>query len=123
MSFAYYPDGNVRDVTEHHPAIDGQVETTTVDHYEQYDAKLNVDDFDLLHTEFFDHLLLLPGVRLQRGNPARVTHTGDGDNYSVVYTYAYDDAGRPVTKSGALVFVTGPDAGKTFQTLSKFSYY
>jgi hypothetical protein len=123
MSFSYYPDGNVRDITEHHPAFDGPAETTTVDHYERYDDRINVDDFDLLHTEFFDHLLLLPGVRLQKGNPGRVTHTGDGDNYTVDYAYTYDDAGRPLTKSGELVFLTGPDTGKKFQTHSQFSYY
>ena len=101
MTFAYYPDGNVRDITEHHPAIDGeQTETSMVDHYENYDTKINVDGFSLLHTEFFDHLVLLPGLQLQLGNPARQTHTGDGDNYVVDYTYSYDAANRPLTKSG-----------------------
>jgi hypothetical protein len=43
MTFTYYADGNVRDITEHHPAIDGeQTETSMVDHYENYDTKINV---------------------------------------------------------------------------------
>jgi hypothetical protein len=124
MSFAYYPDGNVRLITEHRPAIEGvQDETTTMDLYELYDDKINVDGFGLLHTEFFDHLILLPGAPLQKGNPGRVRHTGDGDNFTVDYTYRYDEANRPLDKSGAARFTTGPLAGRTFATLSVFSYY
>jgi hypothetical protein len=124
MSFSYYPDGNVQEITEHHPSITGvQDETTTVDRFADYDEKINVDGFDVLHTEFFDHLILLPAVRLQKGNPARVTHTGDGVNYTVDYTYAYDDANRPLRKDGVVTILNGSDAGQIFQTLSLFSYY
>jgi hypothetical protein len=124
MSFAYYPDGNVRLITEHRPAIEGvQEETTTADLFELYDDKINVDGFGLLHTEFFDHLILLPGALLQKGNPGRVRHTGDGDNYTVDYAYRYDQSNRPLSKTGAVRFATGPLAGRTFQTFASFSYY
>ena len=124
MSLSYYADGNVRELTEHRPAIQGeQDETTTVDRFEQYDDKINVDGFSLIHDEFFDHKVLLPGVQLQKGNPARQTHTGDGTNYSVDFSYTYDGRNRPLTKAGALTFSNGPDAGKTFQTSSAFSYF
>jgi hypothetical protein len=124
ISLSYSADGNLLELAEHFPAVAGiQPETNTVDHFEQYDDKINVDDFSLIHDEFFDHLVLLPGVRLQKGNPARVTRTGDGDNFVVDYTYAYDDANRPLTRSGELTFTTGTDTGRTFQVLSVFSYY
>lgn len=124
MMFSYYPDGNVSEITEHHPAIDGvQTEATYTDRYEQYDDKLNVDGFSLIHTEFFDHLVLLPGVQLQKNNPARVTHTGDGDNYVINYTYYFDGSNRPLDKVGDLLFTTGPNAGVHFGTASQFSYY
>lgn len=123
MTFSYDADGNLTYVTEHHPPIDGvQTDATYTDHYEQYDTKLNVDGFSLIHTEFGDHLVLLPGVQLQKGNPARVTRTGDGVNYIINYTYTYD-GNRPRTKIGDLLFTNGSDAGKHFQTLSQFSYY
>jgi hypothetical protein len=77
----------------------------------------------LIHEEFFDHKVLLSGVQLQKGNPARQTHTGDGVNYSVSFSYTYDDRNRPLTKTGALTFLNGSDAGKTFQTSSTFSYF
>ena len=123
-TLSYDADGNLRELTEHRPLIDGyQPETTGTDRFEQYDGKINVDAFSLLHTEFFDHLILLPDVHLQKGNPGRVTHTGDGDNYTVDYTYTYDDKDRPLTKSGEVRFVNGPNAGQKFQTRSMFSYY
>ena len=124
MSLTYLPDGNLLDLTEHRRAIDGvQDETTTVDHFEQYDDGINVDDFGLIHDDFFDHLVLLPGVRLQKGNPGRVTRTGDGINFVVDFVYGYDDAHRPLTKSGSVTVTNGADAGRTFQTQSVFSYY
>jgi hypothetical protein len=40
MAFSYYPDGNLEELTEHHPAIGGmQPEATTLDRFEQYDAR------------------------------------------------------------------------------------
>lgn len=124
VTLSYYADGNLRELTEHRPAIEGQQdETTTVDRFEQYDDKTNVDGFSLIHEEFFDHKVLLPAVQLQKGNPARQTHTGDGVNYNVTFSYAYDDRNRPLTKTGALTFTNGTDAGKTFETKSVFSYF
>src|SRR6266516_4071212 len=124
MSFSYYPDGNLFELTERRPAIDGvQNETTVRDRFEQYDNGINVDAFGLIHDDFFDHFVLLPAVQLQKANPRRVTRTGDADNYAVDYTYSYDAQKRPLTTSGDLIFVTGPSAGRHFQLLSLFSYY
>jgi len=124
MSFSYYPDGNLLELTEHRPAIDGvQLETTVKDTFEQYDNGINVDAFGLIHDDFFDHLVLLPAVRLQRSNPRRVIRTGDADNYTVDYTYAYDTRNRPLAASGDLTFTTGSSAGQHFQVGSVFSYY
>ena len=124
VSLSYYADGNLRDLTIHHLAVAGQQEaTTTTDHFERYDDRINVDGFDLIHDEFFDHVLLLPGVQLQKGNPAWQIHTGDGVNFTVDYTYTYDSDNRPTVKSGALKLLNGPGAGDRFETTSLFSYY
>jgi hypothetical protein len=123
-SLSYYPDGNLLEITEHRPAVVGQQdETTGVDRFELYDDKTNVDGFSLLHPEFFDHLVLLPGVQLQKGNPGREIRTGDGINFTVDYSYTYDDRNRPLTKSGAGRLSNGADAGQQFQTRSVFSYF
>jgi hypothetical protein len=124
MTFAYQTDGNLKDIVETRPAITGHQEaSTTTDHFEQYDDNINVDGFSLIHDEFSDHLILLPGVQLQRGNPARETFTGDAPNYTVDYTWTYDDKHRPLTKVGDLSFTSGPQEGQEFQTKSTFSYY
>jgi hypothetical protein len=124
MSFSYYPDGNLMELTTHRPSTDGvQPATTITDRFEQYDSGINVDGFSLIHDDFFDHLVLLPAVQLQKSNPRRVTRTGDADNYTVDYTYTYDAQNRPLATSGDLAFTTGTSAGQHFQVGSVFSYY
>jgi hypothetical protein len=124
MSFSYYSDGNLMELTDHRPSLDGvQPATTVTDRFEQYDNGINVDAFALIHNDFFDHLVLLPAVPLQKSNPRRVTRTGDADNYTVDYTYTYDARNRPLTTRGDLAFTTGSRAGQHFQLASDFSYY
>ena len=124
MGFLYDPAGNLLEMSQHYPSTDGvQPEQNFVDVFERYDDKVNVDDFDLLHPGFFDKLILLPGVKLQTSNPGRVVHVGDGPQYTVDYSYTYDDQKRPLTRSGTLLFVTGPNAGQTFALGATYSYY
>jgi YD repeat-containing protein len=124
MSFSYHADGNLAELTTHRPRIDGrQDETTTVDRFEEYHDDINVDGFGLIHDEFFDHLVLLPGVQLQKANPARQIRTGDGINFRVDYRYTYDAQNRPLTKTGEGTLLNGADAGRRFQASSVFSYY
>jgi hypothetical protein len=125
MTFSYYADGNLQEITDHRPAIDGfQPDATTTDRFEGYDSGINVDGFGLIHNDFFDNLVLLPGVILQKGNPARETFSGDGtSNFTVDYTYTYDERNRPLTKSGDAVFSNGPNAGQHFPVVSVFTYY
>ena len=64
---------------EHRPAITGlQDEQGSVVRFEQYDSGINVDGFDQIHDDFFDHLVLLPGVQLQQSNPGRETLSSGG---------------------------------------------
>jgi len=124
MTMTYGADGNLSDLTQHLPAIAGvQPEATFQDHFESYDTGLNVDGFGLLHQEFFDHLILLPRVQLQKSNPRRVTHSGDGDNYVVDYTYQYDGQNRPSSQAGVLTFTTGTRTGQQFNVGATYSYY
>ena len=124
LSFSYDAAGNVKDVVDQRPAIaDHQTASTTTDHFEQYDDKINVDGFALLHPDFSDPLILLPGVQLQRGNPARETLSGGAIGYSATWTYTYDDRNRPLTKVGDVTWTSGPDTDQHFQAQSTFSYY
>ena len=123
LSFSYYDDGNLEAIVDHRPAINGQEATTTVDRFEQYDNNINVDAFGLIHNDFFDHVVLLPDVQLQKGNPARETFTGGSTDYRFDYTYTYDEHKRPLTKGGTATILTGPDAGRTVPLHTGFSYY
>ncbi len=123
LSFSYYDDGNLEEIVDHRPAINGQEATTTVDRFEQYDDNINVDAFGLIHNDFFDHVVLLPNVQLQKGNPAREILTGVSTNFRFDYTYTYDEHKRPLTKGGTATILTGPDAGRTFPLSTIFSYH
>ena len=122
LSFVYDSRGNVVELTDERPPFPGQTESTIVDRFEQYDEGINVDGFSLIHSEFFDHLVLLPGVRFQVGNPASVTRSGGGTNYHIDFTYTYDSNKRPITKHGEGVLLGGTDAGQRFLTNATFSY-
>jgi hypothetical protein len=124
MTFTYDASGNLTELRIHRPAVDGiQPETNTIDRYENYDTGINVEGFSLIHDEFFDELILLPGVRFQVNNPRRETRTGDGTTYVVDWTYTYDGKNRPTAKTGQLMLTNGTQTGATFQLTGAFSYY
>lgn len=124
LTFAYFPDGNVNQVTEHRPAIGGGSEINVVTHYDNYDDKTNVDDFMLLHDGIHDHLFLLQSFRLQKNNPRKETLSAqDGVAYTVDYNYTYNNNGTPALKSGNLLFTRGQQAGQRFHVSTSYSYY
>lgn len=123
LTFNYFPDGNVKEISEHIPD-DGQgQEYNSLTQYDQYDDKINVDDFMLTHEGINDHLFLFSGFRLQKNNPGREIRTGDGVNYIINYTYNYNMDGAPLIKMGDLLWTKGPDVGTTFQTTTNYTYY
>jgi hypothetical protein len=125
ITISYYNDGNVMDVTDNLLPFDAVPGGQVIIHFEQYDDKINVDGFSLIQDELFNHqhLFLLPGVQLQKNNPQKETRTGDGLNFTVDYTYTYNNKNAPVTKKGDRVFTNGPFAGQHFETNSTFSSY
>jgi len=124
LSFTFYADGNVKTITEYRPSIAGAPESLSIKTFEQYDDKINVDDFSLVHDGFHDHLLLLQGFRLQKNNPGKETLSVNGTNlYTVDYTYTYNGDNTPSHKAGDFVYLSGTNAGQRFQTNSFYSYY
>lgn len=125
VSFIYYADGNVKTITDQRPAHEGSPETIVTQLFEQYDNKVNVDDFSLVHDTYHDHLFLLQGFRLQKNNPGKETLSAGPGNlaYTETYTYTYNSDGTPAVKTGDLLFTAGSDAGKKFQTSTTYTYY
>jgi hypothetical protein len=124
LNFSFYADGNVKTIAEHRPPVTGTDDYTSVKTFEQYDDKINVDDFSLVHDSFHDHLFLLQGFRLQKNNPKKETLSVNGTNlYTVDYTYTYNSDSTPSHKAGDFVYLSGTSAGQRFQTNSFYSYY
>ncbi|HEX2608396.1 MAG TPA: hypothetical protein VHK91_13495 [Flavisolibacter sp.] len=123
LSFTYYADGNLKELRDQRLAIESrQPAALYVDHFEQYDDQVNVEGFSLLHP-YDRHLVLLPGIQLQRNNPKRVSRSGDGINYEILYTYTYNANKTPQQKSGDMVLTNGTDAGKHTPLHTTYTYY
>jgi hypothetical protein len=123
MDLQYYADGNLREIRDHRLPFNGQQELHFTDRFEEYDDKINVEGFSLLHKEFFDHLVLLPGIQLQKNNHRKFMRTGDGVNYTITYTYSFNDKNIPLHKTGIGIWLNGRDSGKLFTSNSSFTYY
>jgi hypothetical protein len=119
MAFTYLADGNLSEMTDHVLPVNGQTETIKTIKYEQYDDKQNTDDFILVH-EGGNHMLLFPGLKLQKNNPRKVTRL---NFYTIDYTYTYNDKGAVLTKTGDMLFTHGPNQGQRFQTNATHTYY
>ena len=120
-----FRSGNLATILEHRLPVEGfQDDATNLIRYERYDTGTNVDGFSLIHDDFFDHLVLLPGIVLQKNNPGLETRTGDGLTYTVSYTYDYGPDGKyPMTKRGDLVITGGGTVGQRIRIGSTFTYY
>jgi len=124
LSFTFYPDGNAKTITEHRPPMAGSDDYLSVKTFEQYDDKINVDDFSLIHDAFHDHLFLLQGFKVQKNNPKKESMRVNGsDLYTVTYTYTYNSDNTPANKAGDFLYLGGQYAGQRFQTNEFYSYY
>lgn len=125
LTFAFFPDGNVKTMNEHRPALSNPSEYNAITEFEQYDNKVNVEEFSLIHDGIHDHVFLFQGFHLQKNNPGKETFSG-GDSlisFTVNYSYTYNSDLTPSSKTGQLQYTAGPDAGKTFQTNATYTYY
>jgi hypothetical protein len=124
MTMYYDGNGNLRDLITQQRQIDGvQTEAATFDQFEDYDGGLNVDGFSVIHDDFSDQLILLPGVQLQQSNPRHVTHLAAGTSFVVDYSYTYDDQKRPIARTGNVTITSGGQTGLSIVISALFSYY
>lgn len=114
----------MKEIIDHRPYVEGhQQESTTTDWFGEYDSKMNVDGFSLLHNDFFDHLLLLSNIQLQKNNPAKEVVRFENGAYEANYDYTYDNKNRPLTKDGDVSITTSSAVDQRFHTTSTYSYY
>jgi hypothetical protein len=123
LTFSYHADGNLKEKTDHRPAMPGVDEANFTTHYDDYDNKINVDDFTLIHDGIHDHFLILPGLHLQKNNARKEWVTGLTNEYAVEYSFSYNSDNTPVRKSGELIFTSGSQAGQKFAVSTSYTYY
>jgi hypothetical protein len=124
LTFSFYTDGNVKTITDHQPPSPGIDDYVSVKTFENYDDKINVDDFSLIHNGIHDHLFLLQGFRVQRNNPGKETLSVNGVDFATMnYTYTYNSDHTPSNKGGSLQYLSGQYKGQIFQTNTYFTYY
>jgi hypothetical protein len=123
LTFSYHPDGNLKDMTDHRQGMEGVAETNFTTHYDEYDDKINVDDFTLIHDGIHDHFLILPELHLQKNNARKEWVTGVTNEYSVEYNFTYNSDNSPAQKSGELTFTSGSQAGQKFDVSTTYTYY
>jgi hypothetical protein len=123
LKFSYYPDGNLATLRDERVFIDGvQDAAVYTDRFELYDNKPNVDGFSLIHTTG-RHLVLLPGIVLQKNNAGKIIRTGDGTNYRINYIIQYNNKNYPAQKNGEMEITSGPAAGTKLNLGTQLSYY
>ena len=117
LTFSFYPDGNVKSITEHRPPVPGVEDYTSVRTFETYDDKINVDDFSLIHDGIHDHLFLPHGFRVQKNNPGKEKLSVNGTDFVTIdYIYTYNGDNTPSNKAGSLLYLSRQYAGQRFST-------
>jgi len=120
----YYPDGNLKTKIGLLHTISGDFTDTT--RYEQYDNKVNVDDFGIVNGSVNEHLFLFQGFHLQKNNPVKVTFTQPGglNNSITTYTYTYNQDNTPSERVGD-IFTNGTGAGSGIHVpfTTTYTYY
>jgi len=122
VALQYYADGNLQQYDDYNTDNNnGPVTLTTTVKFSNYDQGVNVDDFYLLKN-FFDDVLFLPQVKLQKNNPGHETITGGAEDYVIDYTYQYNTDKLPVQKDYSLAITRGANAGQTYTFTDHFTY-
>ncbi|HEX5655128.1 MAG TPA: hypothetical protein VFX58_18760 [Chitinophagaceae bacterium] len=120
ISLRYHPDGNLSFFDDFR-RTNGELAWSSRTSFSSYDNRLNVDDFQVFK-QFFEHLLFLPQVRLQKNNPGLVLITSAQNDFRIDYTYEYQNA-KPVRRTGSLRQTRGNGNGGITELLTTYSYY
>ncbi len=121
MELFYRPDGNLSMYKNYMrtPGAEPALVQTVI--FTNYDNGKNVDDF-YLYKSFFEDLLYLPQVKLQKNNPGMVRILGDQNDFEIEYVYTYQD-GLPVQKKGTFRQTRGNGPGGITHLLTTYTYY
>jgi hypothetical protein len=119
----YHSDGNLASIDNYrlNAAGDEVIWSSTIE-YSNYDSAVNVDDFSLFK-DFFETLLYLPAVKLQKNNPRMEIITGTQNDYKITHSYQYNNKLLPVTNTATLTQTRGTGTGQPLTVTTSYSYY
>ncbi len=123
ISFSYHADNNLRQRIYRRTGLQpGPGAAELIDTYSDYDSRPCGTGFTLLH-EPSNPMVLLPASTLSLNNPRKLVRTGTGQHYEIVYSYQYNAQKLPIERNGVMTYLTGPEAGNSFNLKAFFSYY
>jgi hypothetical protein len=122
VTISYYSDGNAKRITDHRPAFPGQLPVTLITDYLDYDDKINVDDYTVIHDGFNEHLVVLPPGMIQKNNPRREVRSGSGIHFEITNHFTYNARNEPLLRLGTVRITSNPP-GQEFQIRREYAYY
>lgn len=117
----YGTDENLSSYEDYWRNGSGELKRSRTFVYSNYDKGTNVDDF-CLFKNFFEDVLFLPGVKLQKNNPGLVHILGDQNDYEISYSYTYKND-LPIEKTGRMKQTRGESGNKEVKLTTLYSYY
>jgi hypothetical protein len=118
---AYSSDGNLSSRDDYRLETGNVLAWSSNTKYLDYDNGINVDGFAVFK-DFFESLIFLPAVKIQKNNHRTEIITGTQNDYRITYTYEYSN-GLPVTENGTMIQTRGNGNGQPFLFTNHFSYY
>jgi hypothetical protein len=116
----YGTDGNLSEYKDYRPDNGNGLKLSRTFQFSQYDGATNVDDF-YVFKNFFEDVIFLPGVKLQKNNPRLVRILGEQNDFEITYTYNYRD-NKPILKNGIFKQTRGGGSGET-SLVTSYTYY
>jgi hypothetical protein len=122
VEIQYNAAGNIDRYNNHFMDENGELSITVHYAFEDYDDNINVEDFGLLKS-FFEDLIYLPSVKLQKNNPRKLRISSSENEFEITYNFTYNDKKLPVEKQTTTKQIRGSNAGRVTTSTTTYSYY
>lgn len=121
FNFLYNDDGNLASVEEKRIGENGEMVFAKAMMYAEYDEGRNMEGTGILR-DFFDELLYLPEITLQKNNPVVVKMATAGAKFLIRNHFQYQGE-IPVLKMSKMTQTGGSGMGDSFTFVTRYTYY
>jgi hypothetical protein len=119
--FLYHDDGNLASVEEKRRGDNGGMVFSKAMMYAEYDEGRNMEGTGILR-DFFDDLLYLPEITLQKNNPVVVKMATAGGKFLIRNHFQYQGE-IPILKMSKMTQTGGSGMGDSFTFVTRYTYY